>query len=77
MTDEKKYGIVIKNCKAWKKDGIKLLEMCGFSKEKAEGIMQSLPYTLTLDTEKQRNEMFKKLQQLFDASIIEGKEERI
>lgn len=33
MTDEKKYGIVVKHCKAWKRDGIKLLEKCGFSKD--------------------------------------------
>ncbi|UCD05532.1 MAG: hypothetical protein JSV98_10555 [candidate division WOR-3 bacterium] len=64
-----KLRLKIENCKVSTEDGIKLLEKSGFSREKAEEIMKSLPKTITFKNASKRFGTFKLLQIGFDVKL--------
>jgi hypothetical protein len=64
-----KLRIKLTSCKVSMEDGIKLLEKCGFSDEKAKEIMQSLPKTIAFKSASSRYGAFKLLQNGFDVKL--------
>ena len=64
-----KLRIKVTSCKVSTEDGIKLLEKCGFSNEKAKGIMQSLPKTIAFKSASSRYNAFRLLQNGFDVKL--------
>ena len=64
-----KLRIKLENCKVSKEDGIKLLEKCGFPRQKAEEIMQSLPKTIAFKSASKRYGAFRMLQIGFDVKL--------
>lgn len=64
-----KLRLKIENCKVSTEDGIKLLEKCGFPKEEAKEIVQSLPKTITYKSSSKRFGDFKLLQIGFDVKL--------
>ncbi len=61
--------IKLEYCKISKEEGTKLLEKCGFSTEKADEIMQSLPSIITFHSSRERSNAFRLLQNGFDAKL--------
>jgi hypothetical protein len=64
-----KLRIKVTSCKVSTEYGIKLLEKCGFSNEKAKEILQSLPKTITFKSASKRYGAFKLLQNGFDVKL--------
>jgi RNase P/RNase MRP subunit p30 len=64
-----KLRIKLENCKVSPEDGIKLLEKCGFPRQKAEEIVQSLPKTITFKSASKRYGAFRMLQIGFDVKL--------
>lgn len=64
-----KLRIKLEYCKISKEEGAKLLEKCGFSTEKANEIMQSLPTIITFHSTRERSNAFRLLQNGFDAKL--------
>jgi hypothetical protein len=64
-----KLRIKLESCKISKEEGAKLLEKCGFSTQKADEIMQSLPTTITFHSSRERFNAFRLLQNGFSAKM--------
>ena len=64
-----KLRIKLESCKISKEEGTKLLEKCGFSSQKAEEIMQSLPTVITFHSARERSNAFRLLQNGFKAKL--------
>lgn len=64
-----KLRIKLASCKMSTEDGAKLLEKCGFSKQEAEEIVQSLPKTITFKSASKRYGAFRLLQNGFDVKL--------
>ena len=64
-----KLRIKLEYCKISKEEGTKLLEKCGFSTQKADEIMQSLPTTITFHSSRERTNAFRLLQNGFNAKL--------
>ena len=61
--------IKLEYCKISKEEGIRLLEKCGFSTQKANEIMQSLPSVITFHSSRERSNAFRLLQNGFSAKL--------
>jgi hypothetical protein len=70
--EKPKFSIEVKSCKIWGGDGIKLLKKSGYPSQKAREIIQSLPYTLTFDTEAERYKVLKNIRRDFDIELKGG-----
>jgi len=64
-----KLRIKLEYCKISKEEGTKLLEKCGFSTQKADEIMQSLPSIITFHSSRERANAFRLLQNGFSAKL--------
>jgi hypothetical protein len=64
-----KLRLKLERCKLPTEDGIKLLEKCGFTQDKAKEIMESLPKTITFKSASKRFGAYKLLQIGFDVKL--------